>query len=112
MVYPGTRAFEWAVRNDYLSAESYDDWLTPEGLHRSVVSLPHLTDEDLSAWCDRARRSFYLRPRYLLSKAWQAVTRPGEARRILRAAAVLARYLFRPCPDEDTKRSAQASQKP
>lgn len=95
MVYPGTEAYEWARRNGYLTTEDFREWLTPEGLHRSTVNHPHLSAQDVVAWCDHARRSFYLRPRYLSAKAWQVITHPGEAQRIFRAARAFIRYLFR-----------------
>ena len=96
MVYPGTEAYEWARKNGCLSSEDFRDWLTPEGLHRTTVQLPGMSSEDLAAWCDDARRSFYLRPRYVVSKAWQMLRRPGEVRRVWRAAGTFARYLMRP----------------
>ena len=96
MVYPGTEAYDWARRNGYLSTEDYRRWLTPEGLHRTVVRQPGLPAEGLVAWCDRARRAFYLRPRYLAAKGWQILSHPAEAGRILRAARTFCRYLFRP----------------
>ena len=95
MVYPGTAAYEWTKRKGYLTTEDFRTWLTLDGLHRSVVDLPDLSAEDAARWCDDARRSFYLRPRYILAKTWQVIAHPGEARRILRAARVFARYLFR-----------------
>jgi anaerobic magnesium-protoporphyrin IX monomethyl ester cyclase len=96
MVYPGTEAYEWAKQNGYLSTEDYRQWLTPEGLHRTVLTRPGLTAEDLVAWCDQARRAFYLRPRYIAGKAWQALTNPAEAGRILKAAKTFSRHLLRP----------------
>lgn len=96
MVYPGTEAYQWARCNGYLITEDFSEWLTPEGLHRSVVSHSGLSAEELVAWCDYARRSFYLRPRYVLAKAWEVVTHPAEARRIFKAASVFVRYLLRP----------------
>lgn len=96
MVYPGTEAYQWARRNGYLTSEDYRQWLTPDGLHRTVVSRPGLTAEDLVAWCDHARRAFYLRPRYIAGKAWQVLTDPAETGRIFRAARTFARHLFRP----------------
>jgi radical SAM superfamily enzyme YgiQ (UPF0313 family) len=96
MVYPGTEAYDWAKQNGYLSTEDYRQWLTPEGLHRTVLSQPGLTAEDLVAWCDQARRAFYLRPRYIAGKAWQAVTNPAEAGRILKAAKTFSRHLLVP----------------
>ena len=96
MVYPGTEAYEWAKRSGYLATEDYRHWLTSDGLHRTVVRQPGLPAEALVAWCDQARRAFYLRPRYLVAKLWQILSHPAEASRILRAARTFGRYLFRP----------------
>ncbi|MBN1887645.1 MAG: radical SAM protein [Thermoflexales bacterium] len=96
MVYPGTEAYEWAVRNGYVSTADFREWLTPDGLHRSIVGYPGLPAEELLAWCDAARRSFYLRPRYVASKLWQMLTQPPEALRIAKAARTFTAYLLRP----------------
>jgi radical SAM superfamily enzyme YgiQ (UPF0313 family) len=96
MVYPGTEAYEWARGHGYLSTEDFREWLTPDGLHRTVVGQPGLAPEDLVAWCDQARRSFYLRPRYVAGKVWEVLTHPAEAGRIFRAARVFFKYLVRP----------------
>jgi len=96
MVYPGTRAYEWAQRNGYLISEDFCDWLTEEGLHNSVVSRPDLPAEELVRWCDDARRRFYLRPRYVLAKVCEIITHPAEARRILKSFRRFVRHLFRP----------------
>jgi len=96
MVYPGTRAYDNYKRRGWITAKSYRDWLTPEGLHNCVVSLPTIPKETLVNFCDQSRREFYLRPRYLLSKAAQIFTKPREAKRILRASRTLLKYIFRP----------------
>jgi anaerobic magnesium-protoporphyrin IX monomethyl ester cyclase len=96
MVYPGTEAYEWTKRNGFLSSEDYRDWLTPDGLHRSVVTYPDFTAEDLVDWCDSARKSFYLRPRYIVNKIWEMISRPKEIIRLLKAFRTFIRYLFRP----------------
>jgi anaerobic magnesium-protoporphyrin IX monomethyl ester cyclase len=104
MVYPGTEAYQWAMQNGYLTTEDYRQWLTPEGLHRTVVSQLDLTADDLAAWCDQARRAFYLRPRYIAGKAWQVVTHPAEAGRIVRATRTFARHLVRPSSQTESGR--------
>jgi radical SAM superfamily enzyme YgiQ (UPF0313 family) len=95
MVYPGTEAYDWAARNGYLITTDFQEWLTPEGLHRSIVSRPGLSAADLTEWCDRARRSFYLRPRYIASKIIETLFQPDERYRLLRAARIFVRYLFK-----------------
>lgn len=96
MVYPGTRAYEWAKSNGYLLTEDYSKWLTPEGLHYSVVSTPELTREALVQWADRARREFYLRPGFIASKILQSLRHPSEFTRLLRGFRSLVRFIFQP----------------
>jgi anaerobic magnesium-protoporphyrin IX monomethyl ester cyclase len=96
MVYPGTEAYTWAKREGFLISEDFCDWLTEDGLHNSVVSRPNLPADELVQWCDYARRRFYLRPRYVLSKAYEIIAHPAEARRILKSFRRFVRHLFRP----------------
>jgi anaerobic magnesium-protoporphyrin IX monomethyl ester cyclase len=96
MVYPGTGDYRYFLERGWIVSKDFSKWLTKEGLHSSVVSRPDLTYDMLVAFCDRARRSFYLRPGYLLSKSMQVITHPGEAKRVFKAAYTLFRYLFSP----------------
>ena len=96
MVYPGTEAYKYFNRLGWIVTKNFREWITKEGLHSSVVSNPDLPYEELVAFCDRARRSFYLRPQYILSKIVQMVVHPRETKRILKAGLVLLRYLFNP----------------
>lgn len=96
MVYPGSEAYEWAKRNNHLLTENFQEWLTPEGLHRSVVSYSNLSAADLVAWCDHARRTFYLRPRFIVNKMGEIIIHPREAGRIIRAGRTFVKYLFKP----------------
>ena len=96
MVYPGTRAYNDYKKKGYIKAKRYNDWLTPEGLHNCVVSLPNISSEELVNFCDYSRRKFYLRLGYILSKAFQIFSKPIEAKRIIRASITLMKYIFRP----------------
>ena len=95
MIYPGTRAYEWALDEDLIEAKSYKDWLTPEGLHNTVVNRPDLPHEEVVKFCDRARRSFYLRPSYILYKLRQVIRHPREFKRLVKSFKTFARYLIR-----------------
>lgn len=94
MVYPGTRAYEWADDEGLLETRDFSRWLTPEGLHRSVVERPDLPSEELRRFCDRARREYYLRPSYIAQKVKQIATDPYEASRTVKSFATFARFLF------------------
>jgi anaerobic magnesium-protoporphyrin IX monomethyl ester cyclase len=95
MVYPGTTAYEHYRSEGLLETEDYALWLDETGQHNCVISTGSVGGAELVAFCNRARRRFYLRPRYLMYKAWQTVTSPGEAVRNVKALKTFARYLFR-----------------
>lgn len=101
MVYPGTEAYRWAQSEGHLVTEDFRQWVTPEGLHHCVVSRPELANRDLVEFCDRSRREFYLRPRYLARKLLQGLTDLHEGKRLLKGAWSLYRHLFKsPTPDK------------
>lgn len=95
MVYPGTTAYDEAKKRDYIQIEDWGAWLTKDGLHNSVVTLPNITHDQLVSFCDRARRSFYLAPRYLAYKLKQSLTDRRELQRNLKGFITLSKYLVR-----------------
>ncbi len=95
MVYPGTAAYEWAEKNNYLTTKDFTEWLTEDGLHNCIVSRPGLSNKDLVNFCDRARKEFYLRPRYIFSKGFQSLKDPSEFIRLIKGASQLGKYIFR-----------------
>lgn len=95
MVYPGTEAYEWAKVNNYLTTTDFRNWLTEDGLHNCVVSTPELSAKDLVDFCDYARRSYYLSPKYLIYKFRQVLFNPEELTKTLKSAKTFAKYIFR-----------------
>lgn len=102
MVYPGTTAYEEAKKRDYIQIEDWGAWLTKDGLHNSVVTLPNITHEQLVSFCDRARRSFYLNPSYLFYKLKQSLKDRRELQRNLKGFITLSKYLLRGSQHEKT----------
>ncbi len=95
MVYPGTEAYKWAKESGYLTTDNYREWLTPDGLHNSIVSRPGLSNRELVEYCDRARKEFYLRPKYIVKKGIDGIRHPAELQRLLKGWRTFMRYLFR-----------------
>ena len=95
MVYPGTDAYEWYKEKGLINTSDFAKWITPEGLHNTVISTEALSSEDLVRFCDNARRRFYLRPSYILYKFKQMVTNPREIKRTLKAGRTFTKYLIR-----------------
>lgn len=94
MIYPGTEAYEWAKNEGLINVKSFDEWLTPDGLHNTVVRTHDLSAQEIVDFCNYARREYYLRPAYLLMKMKNIVTNPAELRRTIKAFLTFYKYLF------------------
>lgn len=95
MVYPGTDAYAWAEKNNYIISHDYSKWITDDGLHSCVLSFPNLSAEEMVAFCDKARKRYYLRPSYIASKMKQFVFCPEERKRLVKASTRFVKFLFR-----------------
>jgi len=94
MVYPGTEAYNWYQEKGLITITDYSKWLTSEGLHNTVIKTESLSSEDLVEFCDYARRSFYLTPKYLLYKTKQSIFNYQEFKRNFKSAKTFIKYLF------------------
>ncbi len=96
MVYPGTEAYDWAKKNNYIKAKSYRDWLQKNGEHNCVIETEQITSQELVDFCNYARKKFYLRPKYILMKAEQCLTSKDDFVRTVKAFGKFWRYLLVP----------------
>lgn len=94
MVYPGTEAYRWYEQKGLIATRDYSQWLTPSGLHHTVIHGEHLSSTELVAFCDKARRTFYLRPGYILYKLLQMIRNPREIRRTTKSARTFFQHLI------------------
>ena len=95
IVYPGTEAWTWAKQNNYIMAKSYDEWLTPDGMHNCVLSTPEVSNQELVEFCNYARKEFYLRPRYMLMKLGECLTSKDDLVRTMKSFRTFRKYLLR-----------------
>jgi len=93
IVYPGTPDYIWARDNNLMTVDTYDQWVTEEGYHNSVVRMPDMSGEEIVDWCDYARKKYYTRPRYLLYKLFQSIFKPSELVRNLKAGLRFQSFL-------------------
>ena len=94
IVYPGTEAWTWAKNNHYITARSYDEWVSPEGMHNCVLSTPEVSSQELVDFCNYARKKFYLRPKYILMKMGECLTDKDDFTRTIKSFKTFAKYLF------------------
>ena len=94
MVYPGTEAFKWAQENNYLTTQNYEEWLHPDGTHNTIIHTENLSPEELVEGCNWARREFYMRPSYIVSRLKLIATNPREAPRLMMGGKTFLKYLF------------------
>lgn len=95
MVYPGTEAYDWYKQKNLIRSTDFSEWITPEGLHNTVIRTEELSSEELVQFCDDARREFYLRPSYILYKLGQLIKKPREIKRTLKAGRTFVKYLVK-----------------
>ena len=112
MVYPGTTAYDEAKKRNYIQIEDWGAWLTKDGLHNSVVTLPNITHDQLVSFCDRARRSFYLSPSYLFYKLKQSMKDRRELQRNLKGFVTLTTSLLRGSQHEKNETAPQPPSSP
>lgn len=92
--YPGTEAYQWARKNNYIETD-YEKYCLPDGTHHTVLSLPDLSGEEMVAFCNMARRKYYLRIGYILHRLKIGLKHPSDLKRSIKAFGKLRHFLFR-----------------
>ena len=93
LVYPGTEAYDWAKRNNYILTEDYAKWANREGGYNCIIRLPELSEEEIVTQCNQATKEYFLRPHFIFKKLLQILTHPSEIKRTFMAAITFFRYL-------------------
>jgi radical SAM superfamily enzyme YgiQ (UPF0313 family) len=83
IVYPGTSDYTWAIEEGLIEIQNYADYLTKEGMHKSIVHMKDMSSSEITKWCNMATRRYYLRIQYILYKLKQIILHPSELRRTL-----------------------------
>ncbi len=96
MVYPGTVEYTRMKERGMLVTEKYEDYLTADGLHNTIIRTQDMSPQELIRWCDHARRDFYLRPSYIWYKFRQGLKDKDEMKRTVKAFRVFVKHLYRP----------------
>lgn len=95
MLYPGTEAYQWAKDNNYFITDNYREWVLPNGFHSTVFETPQLSREEMIAFCDFARKKFYLRPKYIFMKLGECLTSKDDFIQTFKAFGTFRKYLFK-----------------
>lgn len=83
-VYPGTEAYEWAKENGYIDTGDFSKWVKEDGSDNTVIHTDDMSAEELVEFCNKARKKYYLRPKYIFMKVIQSINHPSEFKRNLR----------------------------
>lgn len=92
--YPGTEAYLWAKSNGYIKTD-YAEYCLPDGTHNTVLSTPELSAEEMVAFCNMARKKYYLRFSYIMHRLKVGLTDPSDLKRSVKAFGKLKHYLFK-----------------
>ncbi|MCM1107550.1 MAG: B12-binding domain-containing radical SAM protein [Clostridium sp.] len=91
--YPGTEAYDWAKSNGYIET-AYEHYCLEDGTHNTVLNLPGLSAREMVAFCNMARKKYYLRVGYILHRLRVGLMHPSDLKRSLKAFGKLRHYLF------------------
>ena len=64
--YPGTPLYDWAVKNNYLIAKDWTEWLNKDYEQCTLLSYPQFSSKAIDYYIDKGLKSFYLRPQQIL----------------------------------------------
>ena len=101
-VYPGTKAYDWAIESGYIKTQDFRSWVSPSGMHSNTLKENDmgLTYDQALDFCDYARRKYYLRPRFIASKIVEGIFDPIELRKNIIGFMNLRKYLFKKISNE------------
>lgn len=92
--FPGTEAYFWAKENGYITG-NYDEYVKEDGTINCVLNLPGLSAEEMVAFCNDARRKYYLRPSYIMHRLWMGMKNPDDLKRSMKAFGKLKQFLLK-----------------
>lgn len=92
--YPGTGAYRWAKSNGYINGK-YDEYLHEDGTLNCIINTPELSAQELVDFCQKARKKYYLRPRYIAHRIWRGLRDPEDLKRSVKAFGKLKETLFK-----------------
>jgi len=98
-IYPGTEAYQWALKNNYISTTDYSKWLNPKGRHNCVIDLPDLKGDEITKISEVLTFKYHIRASYFIYKFFQIFKNPREFLRTLRSGLkyfkqLLVNFLF------------------
>ena len=64
--YPGTPLYDWAVKNNYLIAKDWNEWLNKDFEQCTLLNYPQFSSKAIDYYIDKGLKSFYLRPQQIL----------------------------------------------
>ena len=92
--FPGTEAYAWAKQNGYIHGD-YNDYVKEDGTINSLMELPDITGDEMVKFCDDARRTYYMRPSYVLHRLQVGLSDPEDLKRSLKAFGNIKSFLLR-----------------
>ncbi len=92
--FPGTEEWRWYKEAGYIHGD-YCDYVKEDGTINSLVELPNISSEEMVRFCDDARRTYYLRPKYIAHRIVSGLRDPEDLKRSLKAFGNIKSFLFK-----------------
>jgi len=95
IVYPGTPDYERFKQEGLFEIQDYQDYLKGDGRLNGVVRTRDMSSDQLTDWCDFARKKFYLRPKYIFRKFLHILLDYDDFKRTVKSFLTFYPHLFR-----------------
>lgn len=89
--HPGTNFYSYIEKNNYFNTR---EWKKFDPLFKPVFDYPNLSSDEIHRMVNKAYRSFYLRPGYILKRILSADSFLGLGNDIVNFKSFLNRYVF------------------
>lgn len=96
--YPGTRAYNWAKSNGYISG-NYEEYCQEDGSINCIINTPGITAQQYVDFCAYARKKYYLRPRYIAHRVWMGLKDVNDLKRSFTGFVSLSKSVFKKAED-------------
>ena len=91
--YPGTRLYQEAVENGWLTAQEQDHLVSGSGFQLSPLSYPDLSHQEIFDSLARFYKRFYFRPSKVAELVWEMLKSPEMMKRRLREGVEFFHFL-------------------
>lgn len=108
-VYPGTELYDWAKKNNYITAQDWTDWVDENHEQVTLLSYPQMSKQQIDFYIDKALKSYYLRPKQVLRMALDIRSMEDVKRKLYGFKSFIDYFIKNKRTENETSSTAKAA---